>query len=215
MSIDATTERLHTQRVRRVRLVRPSVSWLTLVPLAVVMAYADGFWMTSLRGAVGAVSRTQQPFETWLRESTLSLPFFILAVLGALTLAVRWFGPVLRKPKSVLASALLVIVAGTLVGIAEVGVSSAYDYHLQSSQLQQMDSMPGMQLEPVGSAMGAMMASTMGSMGSTQQQQHASLLLQVRALGLGSGLLLASNFVLVGWVVAMRGGRIDVSRTRR
>ena len=97
----------------------------------------------SLRGAVGSIERTQEPFATWLRESTLSLPFFVLAVIGALTLAARQFGPVLRRPRTVVATALLIVAAGTLVGIAELAASSAYDYHLQSSQLQLMGSMGG------------------------------------------------------------------------
>jgi glucan phosphoethanolaminetransferase (alkaline phosphatase superfamily) len=196
MTIDVTTERLGIRRPR------PSVRWFTVVPLAVVMAYADGFWMTSLRGAVGAVERTQEPFATWLRESTLSLPVYVLAVLGVLTLAARWFGPALRTPKTVVAAALLIVAAGTVVGIAELAVSSAYDYHLQSSQVQRMSSMPGMES----------MSSTMGS---TAQQQQASLNLQVRTVGFGSGLLLVTNLVLVGWVVAARGGRLDFRKTPR
>ena len=47
---------------------RPAVPWATVLPLAVLMAYADGFWLTSLRGAVGAIERTQEPFATWLRS---------------------------------------------------------------------------------------------------------------------------------------------------
>ena len=83
------------------------------------MAYADGFWMISLRGAVGAIERTEEPFASWLRESTLVLPVFVFAVLGALTLALRWFGPVLRKSSTVL-TALLIVAAGTAVGIAQL-----------------------------------------------------------------------------------------------
>ena len=59
---------------------RPAVPWLTVIPLAAMMAYADGFWMVSLRGAVGAIERTQEPFASWLRESTVLLPAFVLAV---------------------------------------------------------------------------------------------------------------------------------------
>ena len=144
---------------------------MTVVPLAVVMAYADGFWMISLRGAVGAIERTGEPFASWLRESTLALPVFVLAVLGALTLAVRWFGPVLRRPRTVVATALLVVAAGTLVGIAALAASSAYDYHLQSDQLQLMGSMRHM---PAGD--GRRLA----------QQQQASLELQVRAVAMAA-----------------------------
>jgi hypothetical protein len=195
MSINATIERPGTLPGRL-----SIIPWLTVLPLAVVMAYADGFWIISLRGAAGAIERTGQPFATWLRESTLTLPIFVIAVLGALTLAARWFGPVLRNPKTVMAAALMVVAAGTLVGIAEMAASSAYDYYLQSNQLQFMGSMRSM--------------ASMASMGSTAALQQASLELQVRAVGLGSGILLVTNLVLVGWAMAFWGGRLDVSTTR-
>jgi len=202
MSVQPAVERGGTTLRARLGVV----PWLTVVPLAVVLAYADGFWMIALRGSVGSIERTQEPFETWLRESTLSLPFIVLAVIAALTLAARRFGPVLRTTKAVVASALLVVVAGTAVGIYEVGTSSAYDYHLQSGQVQQMGSM--------ASTASQQKAST-GSTASTAAQQKASLGLQVRAVAYGSGLLLVTNLALVGWVVAMRGGRLNVSSTRR
>jgi hypothetical protein len=197
MSINATAERHGTLRDRL-----SIVPWLTVLPLAVVLAYADGFWMISLRGAAGSIERTQEPFASWLRESTLALPVFVLAVIGALALAARWFGPVLRKPKTVVAAALLVVAAGTLVGVAEVTASSAYDYRLQSSHVAVMDSMRSM--------------GSMGSMASmTAQQQQASRELQVRAVAYGGALFLVTNLVLVGWVVALRGGRLEVSKTRQ
>jgi hypothetical protein len=190
-------------RSRTLRGRLGAVPWLTVMPLAVVLAYADGFWMISLRGAVGAIERTQEPFATWLRESTLTLPIFVLAVLGALTLAAHWFGPVLRRPKAVAVAALLVVAATTLVGIAALAASAAYDYHLQSAQLLLMDSTH---------STGAMAGMT--SMGSSAQQQHASLGLQVRAVSFGSGLVLLTNLVLVGWMVAMNGGRLKASTTQ-
>lgn len=139
MSINATTTTEHPGILRG----RLTVPWPTVLSVAAVLAYADGFWMVSLRGAVGSIERTQEPFATWLRESTLVLPVFVFAVLGALTLALHLFGSVLRTLRSVLATALLIATAGTLVGIAEMAASSAYDYHLQSSQLQLMASMGG------------------------------------------------------------------------
>jgi hypothetical protein len=198
MSINATAERHGTLRDRL-----SVVPWLTVVPLAVVLAFADVFWMISLRGAAGSIERTQGPFIAWLRESTLILPIFVLAVIGALALAARWFGPVLRKPRTVVATALLVVAAGTLAGIAVLAASSAYDYHLQSAQLQFMDSMR---------SMGSMASMPMGSLAS---QQQASIALQVKAVGLGSGLILVTNLMLVGWVVALRGGRLDLSKARK
>jgi hypothetical protein len=197
LSVNAAPERGVTTLRARLGVV----PWSTVLPLAVVLAYADGFWMISLRGTVGSIERTQEPFASWLRESALALPVFVLAVLAAFTLAARWFGPALRKPKTILATALLIVAAGTMVGTAEVAASSAYDYHLQTAQLQ------------LESSMGSM--GSMGTMGTTAEQQTASLGLQVRAVAYGSGLLLVTNLVLVGWVMAMRGGRLTVRRTRQ
>jgi len=192
MSINATTERRGTLRSRL-----SALPWLTVVPLAVVMAYADGFWVISLRGAVGSIQRTQEPFVSWLRDSTLVLPVFILAVLGALMLAKRWFGPVLRNLKTIVATSLLVVVAGTLVGIAAFAASSAYDYRLQTSEKPMAMTMPN------GTAMNA-----------ADQHNKSALALQVRSVGYGSGILLATNLLLVPWVVALRGGRLAISKSR-
>jgi hypothetical protein len=191
MSINATTERPGTLRGRL-----SFVPWLTVVPLAVLMAYADGFWMISLRGAVGSIERTQTPFLTWLRESTLVLPIFVFAVIGALALAAHWFGPALRKPKTVVAAALLIVAAGTLVGSAVLAASSAYDLNLQSNR--PMDSM-----------------SSMSTPASTAAANQAARGLQVRSVGYGSGFILVTNLLLVGWVVALRGGRVGVVKARQ
>ena len=34
---------------------RRGVPWKTVVTLAAVLAYADGYWLVSLRGAIGAI----------------------------------------------------------------------------------------------------------------------------------------------------------------
>ncbi|WP_427005221.1 hypothetical protein [Pseudarthrobacter sp. H2] len=173
----------------------PGVPWLTVVLLAVVMAFADGFWMVVLRGAVGAIERTQEPFASWLHESTAVLPLFMLAVLAALTLALRWFGPVLSRPRTVMATGLLAAGAGTLVGIAEIAASTAWDYQLQFQLINSLHHMATASILPL--------------------QEQASLGLQLDALGYGSAILLGTNVVAIGWVVAIRGGRLDVSRTRQ
>ena len=173
------------------------VAWASVLPLAAALSYADGFWMTSLRGAVGAIERTQGPFASWLRESTVLLPLFATAVLGAFALAVRLFGPVLRGFRTVLATALLISLAGTAAGMAAVTASAAYDYHLQTEQLRFMD------------AMGAVCT---GSCRAAEQQLTFDV--QLRAVGYAAALLLVTNVVLVLWMLAMRGGRLRVSRFR-
>ena len=193
----ATSASAGTESRRSLRTWLKTIPWLTILPLAAVMAYADGFWMISLRGAAGAIERTQAPFTTWLRESTLTLPIFVLAVIGALALAARLFGPILRKPRTILATALIVVAAGTLIGIYLIATSSAYDYSLQTSQAQLMSSVSN---------------TTTGTMSAHQNQ--ASLGLQLKAVGYGSGLLLVTNLVAVGWVIALRGGRLNLRTTR-
>jgi hypothetical protein len=195
------TVRSTTQHPGALQRSRRSVPWRTVVLLAVVLAYADGFWLTSLQGAVGAIERTQGPFATWLRESTVVLPVYVLAVLAVLTLALRWFGPVLAKPKTVVATALLVVVAGTVVGLAATVASSAYDYHLQSAQLHLMQSMSSMH--------GRCNASCLA------QELHDTLAIHVRGVVLISRWLLLTNLALVAWLVAMWGGRLKVSTIRR
>ena len=192
MSIDSAEKRSATARDQL------GVPWSTVLPLAVALAYADGFWMTATRGAVGAIERTDEPFTTWWRESTVTLPIYVLAVLAALTLALRLFGPVLRNSKEVVLTALLVIGAGTAVGVSEVAASSVYDYYLQSDQLAMMDSMHGL---CVGSCL--------------EQAQASSFAALLRAVLYVAGLLAVTNLVLVGWLLAMRGGRIKVAATRQ
>lgn len=192
MSIPSTAERPDARRGRW------AVPWSTVVPLAVGMAYADGFWMMSLRGAVGAIERTGAPFANWLQESTLVLPVFVFAVLGAVTLALRWFGPALDASRT-FQTALLIVGAGTVAGTAAIAASAAYDYSLQSRQLQ----------------LTGQMSHTCALENCTALKQQASLALGIEAVGYASGILVVTNLVLVGWILAVRGGRLDITRTRR
>ncbi|WP_314193046.1 hypothetical protein [uncultured Arthrobacter sp.] len=174
---------------------RPAVPWLTVIPLAVMMAYADGFWMVSLRGAVGAIERTQEPFASWLRESTVLLPVFVVVVIAAVTLALRWFGPVLAGRKAFLTTALLIAAAGTLAGTVTLAASEAWDYALQHDLMGTLHHASSVQ--------------------SVAQLDQASLGLQLAAFGYGVCLLVVTNLVVTGWTVAIRGGRLDVSRQQK
>jgi hypothetical protein len=157
-----------------------------------MMAYADGFWMVSLRGAVGAIERTQEPFASWLRESTVLLPVFVVAVIAAVTVALRWFGPVLAGKKAFLTTALLIAAAGTLAGTVTLAASEAWDYALQHDLMGTLHHASSVQ--------------------SVAQLDQASLGLQLAAFGYGVCLLVVTNLVVTGWTVAIRGGRLDVSR---
>ena len=176
---------------------RAAVPWPTVLSLGILLAYTNGFWTTSLREAVGSIERTSDPFSAWLRESTLLVPLFALAVLVALTVARRRYGAVLRG-RSLLAGALLLVAAATMAGVAELAVSSWFDYRLQLAGLERMGTMGG---RCVGECL--------------EGQRDATLVLQAKSVAYGTGILLASNVVFVGWALAFTGGRLPVERTTR
>ena len=185
---------------------RPPVPTLTVVGMATLMAYGDGFLLTSLQGATGAIERASGPFAHWLRDSSLLLPVFALVVLGALAIARRRFGPVLRSGRHVLGAALMVAVAGSAVGLGAMAASSAWDYHLQSHQVQLTHALHASTATHVHDS-----AACTGACAETRQQ---TLALHVRAVGYAAPVVLVTNLALVGWVVAVRGGRIDARTVR-
>jgi len=182
------------------------VSWRTIGVLAVLMALADTFVLTSIQGAVGAIERAQHPFAFWLVISAGMVPVFVLAVVGAIAYARKLFGPALRTPLRVLAAALLIVVAGTAVGTAEMAVSAAYDYHQQSELAATAFMDHGTIVTPEQAAADPCTGSC--------ASQRTQFDLDQRAAKLGSALALGANLVLVGWVVAMRGGRLESRRPR-
>jgi hypothetical protein len=165
-----------------------------VLSFGVLLAYADGFWTTTLREAVGSIERTSAPFSAWLRESTLLVPLFTLAVLAALTLARRRYGAVLRG-RSLIVGAALVVAAATLAGVAELAISSWFDYRLQLAGLDRMGTMGG---RCVGECL--------------EGQRDATLLLQSKSVAYGTVILLVSNILFVGWALAFTGGRLPVER---
>jgi hypothetical protein len=182
----------------RTQITTAGVPWTTVLPLAIVLAYADGFWITAMRGAAGAVERTSGPTVSWLRESTLALPLYVGGVLIAMMLAVSVTGPRARSFRAVVTSAVLVGVAGTVIGSTVLIASSAYDYRLQLDLISAGGAMPGMCATP----------------DCLTDQQQQSFDLQLRAVAVGAALILVTNLILVAWVVAARGGRLDLTRVR-
>jgi hypothetical protein len=178
------------------------VPWGTVTALAGLLAAADGFVLTAVQGAVGAIERSQGPFVSWLQISALTLPVFFAAVLGALAVARRRLGTPLHSGRKVVAATLMVVAAATVLGTAEIGISAAFDYHLQTQLVQVQhanhatgDGGSGLHIDPA----------------EAQQKSLETDLLGVR---IGSGVDLVVNAVLVGWVVALRGGRLDAAPRR-
>jgi hypothetical protein len=177
---------------------RLRVPWGTVLPLAVVAALGSTFWVVAVRGAVGAIERTSDPFPAWLRESTLLLPLYVFAVLGALTLALRWFGRSGRRTRSTAATFLLVVAAVSIVGAVVLTANAVYDYQLQATHLDAMNATHG----PCSAEC-------------VTSQLHDGYVLQVRAVVFGSLMILASNLVLLGLLVGLRGGRLELASSRR
>ena len=186
--------------LRRVIRSASPVPWLTVAAFALLMDAADGFWLTSVQGAVGAIERVQTPFASWLRTSALLLPLFVLAVLVALALARESFGPWLGTTRKVVAAALIVVAAGTLVGAGELAVSAVYDYRLQSNQLDHIHATHSGAHHDHGGCTGLC------------AEKRATLDVDTRAVAYGTVGVLGTNLVLVAWVIALRGGRLDPRR---
>lgn len=140
------------------------------------------------------------------------LPVFVVAVIWAFTRAHRKHGlttKALRSPVKVLTTALLIVAAGSVVGIGETVVSGSVDYHLQSNLLQRT---AGLHDHGGAATTGTNPAYTGGGWTPEQRQTMA---VDVKAAAFGSGIIVVVNLVLVGWVVALRGGRLDVVPSRR
>ena len=63
MTAIAPAVRVSTRTAPETTRSRPGVAWWTVLPLAALMAYGDGFWVMSLREAAGAIERMDSPFQ--------------------------------------------------------------------------------------------------------------------------------------------------------
>jgi hypothetical protein len=176
------------------------VPWVAVIVLAVWMSFADGFWIVSLREAAGAAIRTGQPFASWLVDCTVVLPLFVGAVVAAFAIAYRRYGSVMRGRK-VVATSLLVALAGTVAALVVAVSSAGYDYYLQAGQADLVaatHSHSSGQVSPYDPTCTGACAI-----------DQSTLVVHARGLAYLVPLLLVTNGVVVGWVVALRGGRLD------
>jgi len=189
---------------------RMQMWWITVAAFAIVITYADGFWVTTLRGAVGAIERRGSPLHQWLRDSTLMLPLFFLAVMVALAMARRLVGQHGGLIKFG-AAAFFVTVLASGVAVAELGASSAYDYHLQTRHLQLEDSLHHTHpaaAPAVSSGLPTSGQTTAGACTGLCATERDTFNVHVRAVFYASVVMLITNFVLVLWVMALRSERL-------
>ncbi len=177
---------------------RASVSWSHVLPLAVVLAFANGFWIIALRGAIGAIERTSAPFSTWWHESTLLVPVYVVAVLAAFVLAQRWFGSRPHGLRPVAATIGVVALAATAAGTLLLIASSWFDFRLQRIDLHHMGAVhPG--CDPTCAA----------------ARVQATLNLEIKGVWIGLLAMLVTDLVLVALLVAFRGGDVVLAKAPR
>ena len=181
---------------------RVPLPWGFVAGVSVTLALANGFVIVAVQGAIGAIERAQSPFTSWLRLSAILVPVFALAVTLALARADR-------RGRRTATIVLLVAAVSAAVGIVALIISTAYDYHLQSQLLAKSSSLHTTHL--IG-AFGA--TNSAYDDGVWSPEQRDTLLTDVKGAGLGGVVLLAGNLVLVAWVTALRGGRLDALRRR-
>jgi hypothetical protein len=192
------------------------LSWTTVVVIAVVLAFADGFILMAFQGAVGAVERQSEPFRRWIVGSLLIIPFFVAAVVVAMILTRRWAGKVRRTWVKGGIAVLLIVATSALLGAAMEGVSGAYDYSLQSRHIDLMVATHSLHNTEKS-------LFTQPTPGETPkcaaacQEKHNTIVVHIRSVGLAAEVMLLINFVLTAWLVAVRGGRLWATpkRTRQ
>ncbi|MDH5291066.1 MAG: hypothetical protein OEY41_13805, partial [Acidimicrobiia bacterium] len=178
-------------------------------------AFADGFFVISLQGAVGAVERVGDPFRRWITTSILLVPGYCLAVAGAVALARWWFADG-RHQRLLYASALLAMIgATTIAGVVTVAGSSAYDYHLQSARIERVAAQAEELTGRPASAASSSTRSVRVSICVECEARRRTLESHVRGGTFASLLTLVTNTVLVMWVVALRGGQLWIDGPRR
>ncbi|HEX5407052.1 MAG TPA: hypothetical protein VFX16_32655 [Pseudonocardiaceae bacterium] len=211
MSMTSTSE-----RVRTFLDPRPA-RWSTVLLLSIVLAYADGFVITSLTGAVGAIQRTSGLFGSWLIQSAILVPFFVAAMLLILKRIRRKNGLVLGTAKKVMTAALLLSLAGTVVGVIGVSASSAYDYYLQANELDVDGPLHNHTTVTIPGAAAAASDphAAHGACDEICIEKRQTLVDDLRGIGLSGPIMLVSNAILVGWLVMLLGGQLSPSMSRR
>jgi hypothetical protein len=191
------------------RLRSLHASWLTVGLVATAVAFADGFWLTSMSGAVGAIERLSPPFERWMRDSLLMVPFFLVAVVVALLLARRWVGEHRRPAVQLLMAGGLMVACTFVVGVLEVAVSSGYDYYLQTHHIVAAEHLQHPTYRIVGTTPVLVGSATCDAI---CQAKTATWNVHVRAFWLAAGLIAVTNTVVVAWALALRGGTLWLRR---
>jgi hypothetical protein len=191
------------------------LSWTTVVMLAVVLAFADGFVLLAFQGAVGAVERQSQPFHRWIGASLLLVPFFAAAVVVAMILTRRWAGKLSRRWVKGGVAALLIVATSAVLGASVEAVSGAYDYSLQTRHIDLMVATHS--LHNTGKSLFTQATTTLTTpkCDAACQQKHNTIVVHIRSVFMAAKYMLIINLVLTAWMIALRGGRLWAAPKRK
>ena len=196
----------YTKRARLASYLKGlNVSWWTVGAWAVVLAFANGFLLTTLQGAVGAVERHQAPFDRWIKASLLMTPIYLVGVVVALILARRWVGGQKSFIKGTV-SVLLVIVMCAAIGTAEASVSAAYDYSLQKNHIAFEHNLHAAPAPAAGSL------DAQRKCDAVCNQERNTIMIHFKAVSLLALVMLLADLVMAPWVLALCRGRLWITR---
>jgi hypothetical protein len=187
-------------------------SWWSVGLFAVVLAFANGFIVTSMQWTIGAIERLKPPFEQWMFNSVVMIPVYAGAIIGALYLARRLAGEGSGKAKKLWIAVATIIVAGTLVAMANMALSSLYDYYLQTTHIDLGQHLRHPLYRVDGTTPVLVGSSTCDA---TCQAINATRSTHIRGFFLAAKLFLVIDAVLVLWTLALRGGVVWVPRRAR
>ncbi len=109
-----------------------------------------------------------------------------------------------------LVAGLLVAVAGSVAGFAGLVVSAGLQYRLQSQQVELIHGIRATAATGADADHGARGANDCSAVCQTQKGEVLSL--HVRGVPKAGEMLLLTNLLLVGWVIALRGGEVETAR---
>jgi hypothetical protein len=204
---------------------RLPVRWPMAVLFAIAIAYADGFWMTAIQGAVGAMERKEPPFTRWLRDATLMIPLVTAAVLLALLCAHRWMKSNPQQIARLGGAVLMVALFGSAVGVAEAANSSLEDYRLQVRHMGFIHAngndfkLPATAIDGFSEAPYALYCDLRGTLiggasgnavlgSAITRLEYATFSVHVRAVLIDAALILITNVLIAGAIMAVLRDRV-------
>jgi hypothetical protein len=188
-------------------------SWWSVGLFAVVLSFANGFIVTSMQWTIGAIERLSPPFQQWMFNSVVMIPVYVAAIIGALYLARRLAGEGSGKARKLWTAVGTIVLAGLFVGMANMAISSLYDFYLQIQHIDLSEHLRHPQYRIEGTTPVLVGSS---SCDATCQAISATRSAHVRGFFLATKLFLVIDAVLVPWTLALRGGVIWVpGRARR